>query len=422
MRYTPIMLLLPALAHGMASVPAPDMSCKEEYFPNPSTIYLRCTFPRNGSRYNSSNALADQVGVILIPRNPAHKVKLRIHMDGYQPDLTGWPTWNGAEPDYAVMKVLPGHYPKLTDYPGQPLDWSGVFNGELSQSWRIEALLWYVAAHFGNQIDWGAGLICNNRSYGAAGCAIQSLVMPDAFTKAIITVNHGDGGPTNFVGVNPLGNYWRDPHVQLAWQNFDYTKADPYLHSDPRVYDRLNGGDNDEILTRNTPQYAEEVCEKLHKPCFLTYHHGRHSTDQAGVNLPFYATYACAGMSHRLDQPQIAITGSTANRLTGDIGWYNLGMCWLDSGMIDTPTHTVIPIRYLRWTAIAVDVPDQPESVTFDATIRNTKLQLHAGDIVHYTLGDESGEALVTKDGEVTLPYLTLNSSTTYSTLTITRL
>jgi hypothetical protein len=405
---------------GMAGVPPADMQCFEHYFPNPSTIYLRCTFPRNGSRYNSHNALADQVGVILIPRNPAQKLRLRAHFDGYQPDLTGWPTWNFADPCCAVLKVLPGHYPKLIDYAGMPLDWGGVFGGELSESWRLEALQWYVAVHYGTWIDWPAGLELEGRSYGAATASNISLLMPDRFTKTIITLVHSDGGPTNFVGTDPLSVFWL-PQAQLAWTGFDYTLADPYLHASPGIFHRYNGGDPDQVVPRDSRQFVQEVCEDKRAPCFITFHNAGHYSTQLGTYLPYMETYPCTGMSHRLDQPQIAFTGSSANWMEGDIGHYNLGLCWRDSGMVNTATRTVIPIRYLRWTVLAVEVPDQPLSATFNTTVRNTRLPMRQGEELRWSLGAQSGTALVMKSGELDIFGLALDSSANYTNLEITR-
>ena len=77
----------------------------------------------------------------------------------------------------------------------------------------------------------------------------------------------------------------------------------------------------------------------------------------------------------------------------------------------------MIPLRYVPWTNIGGGAPDQPGIVTFDVTVRNTKMAKNVGDKIFWACGLYSGIATVTVKGEVTITELSLPASANYTGL-----
>jgi len=162
------------------------------------------------------------------------------------------------------------------------------------------------------------------------------------------------------------------------------------------------------------------LCDKYKISCRGTWDLGGHELyGEAGINLP-RMVYEDFSNRPRNDRPRVIFTESSINNY-GPRGFVNIGLSGYASSNDWVNGTLRIQVRFLRPNVSGGDFDPIAESTTTTVTLRGMK-QLHPGDIVHYTLGDNFGEALVTKGGEVSLPYLTLESSTQYSTLILTRM
>lgn len=407
----PILLLLPSLVYGMASFPPADMTCAPSPFPNPSTEYVRCKFPPHISKFVTSDSDLTFPSALLVPKTG--KVKLKAHFNGYIANpFQNCDDWNFSDPNYIVTKNCP------TPTTDNQIDWGGPSHGELAYSWRIAATVKYAQDHYADRIDWPAGLTFSGCSVGGTTALLQSVLMPEPFTQALITVVDACTPHTLFVKQSPpVGQYWKDANVRRAWGAFDWTQADIRTQATGRIYYKVTGSPADTSVVFDTAFFSE-VCD-AGIPCFGLWHNCGH-TKSCSQNLPWNSTYTDSDMSHRLDQPQIAFIHSTANSpLDAPVGHWNLGLAWRDGG-VNNKTLTIIPLRYLQHTGIGGGVPDQPASVTFGVVLRNLKLNVKAGDTVYWTLPPQSGYA-VAENGKITINGLTLNTSAAYSMLTLTR-
>jgi len=414
--------------NAMAEVPPADMLCDKGTTPfSPAWTYVDCTFPPFISKFVTRNAAWEFKSAYLLP-NPlpvTKSLKFKAHFDGYSAVLAGpngCTSYDHSQAGYIVSRNCPGHYPRLDLYPGSPLDWGGIFNGEKAYGWRIAAMFTRANERWGSSIDWGAGITLEGSSYGGTTAILQSVILPDRLWRRQISIVNAHVPQTLFV--SPNGGYWRDPAVRLAWGSYDTNKADIVKRANKvrHIYYRVNGSPADTAVVFDL-DFFRQVCDQRKIACFGTWHDTGHNLTEPGVNLPFLSLYSGPDMQVRLDTLLPVFTNSTAN-YWGRRGHYNLGLEWanVSQPFIDTKNRVVVPVRYLRHTNLGGDIPDQPLTATFDLTItRPTKFTLPVGQLVNWSLGEQSGQLTVTKAGEVTVLQITLDSSSEYTSLYLTK-
>jgi hypothetical protein len=414
-----LLALYTNFVQAFAEVPPQDMACAPST-PIPNFTYVKCTFPYRISKFTAANAATDQHGALLVPTTAGLK-KLRAHFYGYSAAPTVCDNNGFSDPNYITTKNCPSHYPNLNLYPGYFTAWGGAWNGELDYGWRIAALFKYVNDNYSN-VDWGAGIELEGTSEGGATVILQSLLLPDPWARALITVVNAQVPQTLFVKTtDPIGGYWRNPVVQFTWGGFDWRKADIIANADKvkNIYYRLNGSPADTSVVFDLAFFTD-FCDAKKIACMGTWHAAGHQPTEPGVNLPFYDLYSGPDMQARLDKPLVIFTHSTAN-YWGIRGHYNLGMEWNTASIQDTASRLAVPIRYRRVTGMGAGLPDQPLSATFDITLRRVRnFTLQSGESCHWTLGQQSGLATATA-GVITITGLTLESSETYTELRIER-
>ncbi|MEZ5571154.1 MAG: hypothetical protein R3E64_03945 [Halioglobus sp.] len=121
---------------------------------------------------------------------------------------------------------------------------------------------------------------------------------------------------------------------------------------------------------------------------------------------------------------QVQVFTEATSNFYGSIGCYNCGLSWDSRNLVDTPNMISTPLRYLALKNIYPGVQDQPDQATFNYTLRNrvsSKFRFRVGDQIAWVLGNQSGYSTVTEAGEVTIEGLTLQSSTAFTTLQVTR-
>ena len=404
--------------------------CTESFPFNESIKYVQCTFPL-GSQYLSTNAASDSYGSLLVPWPLPPKTKLKAHFDGYGAILDSGDVQNScygydySEFNTIVTRNCPGHFPNLSLYPGEPLDWGGVFNGELAYGQRITALFDYAKMNWDNFIDWKAGITLEGFSYGGSTSILQSMLLPEEWRKQVSIVN-ATLPPLMFVkNTDPIGNYWLDPRIQLAWGDFDISRADITKVDVSHIYYRIRAASNDNIPVFDLAFFHN--CDTRKIACFGQWHDGDHSWGDKKATPEYQVAmeklYSGPDMSVRLDRLLPIFTNSTANYMVEhERGHYNLGLEWKDAGIVDKLNKIVLPIRYRRYTNMGEGLEDQPENATFDLTIRRPQhFVLNLGQEVHYQIEDISDNVTVEVENEITIPDIILASSTEYKNITLTK-
>jgi len=418
-------------AFGMAPVPPSDMTCVGSFPFADNFQHVECTFPPHISKFVTENADWHFKSAMLVPWPLTKKIPLRAHFDGYSADLSGDGVvhnscygYDYSDENAIVTRNCPGHYPHLDWYEGMPLDWGGIFNGEEAYGWRIAAMFTRAAALYGKYIDWNAGITLEGVSYGGATAILQSMLLPDVWWRYSITVVNASLAPTMFVkATQPMGNYWLDEAVRLAWGDYDIRKADITQADVKHIYYRVTGASHDSIVVFDLDFFRN--CDRRKLACYGSWSRGDHEWPDPEAPPAYQAVmdqlYSGPDSLVRLDKMLPVFTNSTAN-YWGARGHFNLGLEWKTSGFVDTASRIEIPVRYRRHTNMGVDLPNQPESATFDFTVRRLKkFSAQVGDVIHYRINSQSGEVLVTEAGEVTIPKIKLASSPNYTGIVLTR-
>jgi hypothetical protein len=423
--YRSLCAILAVIALFVRVAHAEDMTCQRAYHPSTAWNYTTCTFA-HPSKFVPGNADWDYPGAFLLSSTPPHDYSLlmRAHFNGYSADQTKCANWDTPKVGQVVTKNCADHYPDLSYFPGTFTSWGGARNGEDAMGWRISGLFSYAFAHWTDSIDWGAGVTLEGPSEGGTTAILQSMMLPNEFWREQISVVQANVPQTLFMNLSdPLGGYWRDPAVQAAWGGYDWRKAD-ILQQWPtvqHVYYRINGSPADGTVVFDL-NFFHAICDDHRIACFGTWGAQGHDLAEPGINLPFTDTYSGPDSQARLDTVLPIFTHSSAN-LYGPRGHYNLGLEWNSRAIVDAVDTLVVPIRYRQHTNIGGDVPDQPASAIFTLTLRRPQyFALTKGQWIQYTIGAVTGYANVKKDGEVTIGTVQLDSSDTYTNLTINKI
>ena len=292
------------------------------------------------------------------------------------------------------------------------LGWWGWFAdapGKNSNAMRIALSLQSALLNYGESIDIMNGWWIEGTSYGGTGAINQAMLMKrvDPFWSDLLTVVRSDLAE-NLIAQN---EYKTNPSIQVAWhgQNIDhinFRKQAKYNKLD-LVYWRINGSPVDTSVTWTTEQ--ARICNNYQLMCVFTWGQQGHNLTEPGMRPDFfYHNFAHADQRVRLDKPSIAIHDFSGNSpLDAPRGHYNLGIGWRNTAGFYTNAEEIsVPLRYQRWTDIGLGVPDQPQSVTFGVTVRlrdEFLFPLKKGDVVNWSMGEQSGQATVTRGGEVTI-------------------
>lgn len=313
------------------------------------------------------------------------------------------------------------------------LDFGGPVWGTDQNGPRIVRTLQEIADR-GYKTDRGAGIRIGGNCYGGSAALTQSLILPDPLWQQQVTIV--DAILPGMTADQPHGKYWMG---EAEWDFRDGTKIDieRFQHSKNirklrNIYYKMqaaayytDGGHDDIGFNQD---FRRDVCEKG-IACYIIWSRAPHQIPDPESPLNYQVNTAGLffdnNANNRLDQTMVIFTGSTANypdvNTHAPRGYYNLGHGWNSKAIIDTSESLTVPIRYQAQSNLGPLLPDQPESATFNLTLRHPqRFQLRKWQIVHYKIGDVEGDAMVTRDNEVTIEGITLKSGDAYSEVVIT--
>ncbi|NND67735.1 MAG: hypothetical protein HKN19_09120, partial [Halioglobus sp.] len=404
---------------ALSGDPEIHMNCEEPVF-FASFKKIQCEV--SNSAYVPPTATWSHPVAVIMPQDAGpHRIVLK--MSGYNARPYDFCTdLNFSKPGFIVVKPCAGHYPDLNMHTVngvQPMGWWGRFRGD-SNSMRVGLAL--SLARSAESADIPAGVHLEGSSYGGTGAILQSMMLRevDPWWGDLIAVVNANVPHTLFVK-----NWKNDPAVNVAWEGYDRSGADVETQMAngnlKHTYYRVNGSPADNAVTFDIEFF--ELCQRYKIACFGTWHAGGHNSHEPGINLPFGALYAGPNMDVRLDQMLPVFTNSTANHWGAERGHYNLGLSWHQGDyFVDSADGVIVPLRYKARYNIGGEIPDQPNSATFDLTIRRIRnLPIEPGSWVRWQLGNQaSGTVQVTEPGEVSISNLTLATSEEYTSLMLT--
>lgn len=386
------------------------------------SIYKKVQCAVRDSAYIPPTANWEYPVTFIVPQN-AGPHRIRVKLSGYSARPYDFCTdLNFSQADAIVVKPCAGHFPDYDMHAVngvKPLGWWGRYRGD-SNSMRLGLSL-SRALQEGNP-DLDAGIMLEGSSYGGTGSILQSMMLrqSDAFWGEQIAIVQANVPHTLFV------KNWSDyAPINIAWEGYDRSGADVETQmangSLNNIYYRVNGSPADTSVIFDTEFFR--LCDRYTIACFGTWHAAGHNLVEQGINLPFTALYAAKEMDVRLDNMLPVFTNSTANHWGAQRGHYNLGLSWAAGIYLGASKLGVaIPVRYKAHRNIGGGVPDQPNSATFDLTIRRMEnFSAKVGTQLHWELGEQtSGTVEVTVEGEVTIKGLQLTDSIYYTGLVIT--
>lgn len=351
-----------------------------------------------------------------------HRVKIKLSGYNARP-YTFCTGLDFSSDDFIVIKPCAGHFPDLDMHMVngvKPHGWWGWYRGP-SNSMRLGLSLTRAAADLDANLT--PGVQIEGSSYGGTGAILQSMMLreSDPWWGQSIAIVRADVPHTLFV------ENWLDyDPINVAWEGYDRDGANVQTQMAKGalddIYYRINGSPSDTSVVFDTKIFR--YCNTYRVACFGTWHNAGHSLKEDGINLPFYSLYAGDHMDVRLDRMLPIFTNSSANHWGELRGHYNLGLSWHQGGyFIDLLDGVLVPIRYKAHRNIGGGIPDQPDSATFDITIRRIdNFPTKVGSRIRWKLGDHSsGEVTVAREGEVTITGLTLRDSEEYTGLELTK-
>jgi Fibronectin type III domain/Hydrazine synthase alpha subunit middle domain len=405
-----------------------DMVCAESNpaFPTPVLAFTICRYPTL-TVYSPAGYDTEYPVGFLVP-TASGQYPITLHWDGYG-DMTHCPDWSYSRPDQIIIKNCPDYYPHESTYKvgdTNPLGFGGPFFG-LSPTERFTTAVRKVDQQWGNKVDWNAGLTLKGSSYGSGTSLLQTLLfdLVDPEVQARITKVATSASVTNFIGTSGL--YANLASVRSAWEDFDLNLLDHAAQAEKlkHIYFFVVGSPADSIVPFRQ-EWFSEVCDANKISCYGLWHACGHALAAEACGGKFEAMqhqmFAGPNQNVRLDDPFLVVfTNSTAN-IYGPIGGYNLGLSW-DNTTFYTDEYTArVGLRYLQLTDIHPSVPDQPGEASVSVTLRlnpaHSNISLVVGDLVEWSINGQTGQAVVFKENEVTLP-ITLPTSLDYSVLTV---
>jgi hypothetical protein len=339
--------------------------------------------------------------------------------------FSGWtaiPTYctgnDYSEDGFVVVKSCAGHWPDVDQHQISGISlmgWWGYFSG-LSNSWRL-GLSATQALHFGGDLT--GGLTLEGSSYGGTGVLLQSMLLKEADPfwgnqiEAVISwMPH-----TLFVE-----NWPNDPSLNMAWLLADRSLADFRIQAQQgrlkNIYYRVNGSPADVVSNFDLDFF--NICNQYKIACYGTWHAGGHRWVEQGINLPFLDDFPGPHSNVDIGSMLVVFTNSSANHW-GARGHYNMGLEWhAGPYYLDTEDTVIVPLRYRPRYNMGGGIPDQPQSVTVDVTIRRIKsLQTSPGTQLNWQFGNQSGQVTTSINGEVTITGLDILGGDAFTPLVI---
>jgi hypothetical protein len=341
--------------------------------------------------------------------------------------FTGWTPVGGNfctsedfyEDGYVVAKSCAGHWPDVNLHAVDgilPMGWWGYFFGD-SNTRRL-ALAASQAVEYGGDPD--GGLTLYGFSYGGTGVILQAMLLKELepYWGDRIEVVHSWMPHTLLVKNWPAG----DQSLELAWGNSDRSVVDFVAKAQQvelkDVYFRVTGSPADSVSNFDLEFF--QLCDQHKIACFGTWHNNGHAYTEPGIDLPFLDRFPGPDSGVDINSMLVIFTNSSANHW-GARGHFNLGLEW-DSGIFftDTQQEVTVPLRYRPKSNMGGGIPDQPQQVTVDVTIRRIKnLDTSPGTQLSWQFGNQSGQVTTSVDGEVTISGLTMSGSESYHGLVI---
>jgi hypothetical protein len=287
----------------------------------------------------------------LVPKTGT--LKLTIQRHGYTALPVSCTNADGYQAGELIIKPCAAFYPDQRLYGSSLLmNWGGPFLGSNLEGSLACAAIEYAVQRWNARIDYTAGFTLRGTSEGGTYAILQSVLMPCVWREFIRTVDATL--PHTLFVKQPTGQYWRDPSVRAAWGGFDWREADVATAFENgranNVYYRIRGATNDDLGRVDLDFFR--LCDTHKTRCSGIWDRGGHSaTGEPGVNLP----------RNTGAYPAAILTDSSGNQW-GERGHYNAGLTsWLDGGRLY--------VRYQRLTGIGGGIPDQPETITVNATV-----------------------------------------------------
>ena len=390
-----------------------DVYCSDPPVVKGGYTTQKCEF--KGGRYHPPGYEGKNHPVMFIYPTSGKDLVPTINLQGYA-SLNYCDTPAAGAEGKLLIRLCASWYPDMVPYYPSMMDWNGPLAGTNSQGWRIASSMEYAAHRWGDILDLDAGYGCEGSSAGATGCLLQAMLMHGFLAQLDVATIHGTRPHVLFI----KNQFSRAVAVQNAWRGVDETRADPRKHPDwlEHIYLSMHGGSNDDLGLMDIE--AAKLCEDYELACFFTWDMGGHSADgEAGVNFP-RGLYQAPYQSVRLDSVLPAITHSTGNNWNPDRGHLNLGFSWVlvKPYYQSTDDRVVMPLRYKRHTNIGGGVPDQPQEVTFDVTLRRVEAA-KAGQQWSYSFGNQAGTITAGEDKILRVKDLHLTSSDKYTGLVL---
>lgn len=392
---------------------------------NPSWEITYC-WGQPYTKYVRDDALFPYPSAIIQKRNGSTHGQVFAQFDGW--GFTEINESGDQNSDITIQQVYSHYSPTdprlqwpLTFSNHKDLDWGGVLHGKNANGERLASTLDEIAAR-GYAVDI---LALGGNCYGGNAVIIQSIIMPERWQQKITSVFALlPGMPSD----QPWGVYATG---RAAWDYADGTKYEVEstrpVNNIPKIKNIYYRIQANSPITDNVgfdPYFLPNVCDAGHVYCYA------HWTDQGHQwpdqkSSPAYqaiqnAPFAGNDMVIKNGTMKIIPTNSSANYFNLLRGHWNQGISWNSNAVVDSTSQLVIPIRYTRVTDMGLGLPDQPTVATVDWHFRPVNMQLPIYTLLNWTYQNQSGQAIVTTAGEVTIIGLVLTSDTVYSNLTLT--
>ncbi len=281
------------------------------------------------------------------------KLRLTIQRHGFTATPIACTNADGYQAGELVIKPCASSYPDLRAYGTNPLllAWGGPFLSHNYEGHLACAAIEHAVKTWSARIDLKQGFTLRGTSEGGTYAILQSHMMPCVWQSMIRAVDATL--PETLMVRQYTGHYWEDPSVRAAWGAFDWREADiatAFANGKlANVHYKIRGASNDSLGYVDTEFFR--LCDWYKVRCNAVWDLGGHSyTGEPGLTWPRDWAY-----------PAAVLTDSTGNQW-GERGHYNAGLTsWADNGRVY--------VRYQRLTNIGGGIPDQPETITVNATI-----------------------------------------------------
>ncbi|NQX89906.1 MAG: thrombospondin type 3 repeat-containing protein [Halioglobus sp.] len=212
-----------------------------------------------------------------------------------------------------------------------------------------------------------------------------------------------------------------DQNLNLAWLGADKSLVDFEAKAQQGelkdIYYRLIGSPADVVAEFDLDFF--HLCNQYKIACFGTWHAAGHRLFEPNIDLPL-DRFPGPDSTVDINSMLVVFTNSSAN-YWGPRGHFNLGLEWHVGPFYgDSEQGVSVPLRYRPKFNIGGGIPDQPQSVTVDVTVRRIQaLNTSPGTVLRWQFGSQWGQVTTSIEGEVTIPDLHIPGSESYTGLII---